>query len=91
MPRYHNSPPKPPTWKQQAKGLKLENQEMTEQLLIFAIVAYYHAGQIKLPEAAKALRMSEDNFRRALHIANAEAVRILGNIEAAKPQPPPAG
>lgn len=90
---YYNSP-KRPTWKQEARGLRAANQELTEQLLIFAIVAHYRNGQIRLVDAAKALRMTEDGFRRALHIAEAEALRILGNIatlDAKKPQPPPAG
>lgn len=55
--------------------------DLSSRLLVTTIVAHYRAQQISQAAAAKACRMTPDNFLRACQTVDEEARRMLLEME----------
>lgn len=89
---YHNSPQPSNARRLQAAlaGAKELNDDLVIRTFMSTIVAHYRGNQISLSAAAKACKMSEDDFRRACAVVDDEARKYLARgEELANGAPPP--
>jgi hypothetical protein len=61
------------------EGANAVTDSLTARLLITTMVAAFRGGELSLASAAAACAMSEDDFKRAGDVVNAEARRMLAN------------